>query len=137
MRFCRLRATLRIGWQAPGGILGPGYRVSGSQSMGQLSFRGQGVGLQVPIWPRSGLEGPKGSCGRPTKSLGSRDRPIGSQGVKGWAYRFPGGKGAGLQALWVPGGQRMGLQAPRGQGLGLQGPRGSRGRPTGSQEVQG
>ena len=46
-----------------------------------------------------GLEGPRGSRGRPS----------GSQGVKEYAYRVPGG-----------------------QGLGLQGPRGSRVRPTGS-----
>ena len=50
------------------------------------------------------LKGPRGSRGRPT----------GSQGAKGWAYRIPGGKGVGLQ-----------------------GPRWSRGRPTGSQGVKG
>ena len=43
----------------------------------------------------------------------SRSRPIGSQGVKGYADRVPGG-----------------------QGVGLQGPRGSRGRLTGSQGVK-
>ena len=43
-----------------------------------------------------------------------RGRPIGSQGVKGQAYRVPGG-----------------------QGVGLEGPRGSRGRPIGSQRVKG
>ena len=45
---------------------------------------------------------------------GSRERPTGYQGVKGEAYRVPGG-----------------------HGLGLQGPRGSRVRPTGSQGVKG
>ena len=63
----------------------------------------QGVSLQVP--------------------KGSRDRPTGSQGVKGLAYRVPGGGGV---AYRVPG----------GGGVGLQGPRGSRGRPTGSQGVK-
>ena len=44
----------------------------------------------------------------------SRGTPTGSQGVKGYASRVPGG-----------------------QGVGLQGPKGSRGRPGGSQGVQG
>ena len=53
----------------------------------------------------------------------SRGRPKGSQVVKGWAYRVPGGQG--------------GLQGPRGSRVGPQGPRGSRGRPIGSQGVKG
>ena len=60
------------------------------------------------------LQGPRGSMGRPTRSLGSRGRPTGSQGVKGWAYKVP-----------------------EGQGVGLQGLQGSRGMPTGFQGVNG
>ena len=44
-----------------------------------MGIGGQGVGLQ----------GPRGSRGRPT----------GSQGAKGLAYRVPGGQGVGLQGL--------------------------------------
>ena len=43
----------------------------------------------------------------------ARGRPTGFRGVRGWAYRVPGG-----------------------QGIGLQGPRGSRGRPAGYQGVK-
>ena len=50
------------------------------------------------------LQGPRGSRGRPT----------GTQGDKGWASRVPGG-----------------------QGVDLKGPRGSRGTPLGSQGVKG
>ena len=41
----------------------------------------------VPGGQGVGLEGPRGSRGRPS----------GSQGVKGWAFRVPGGPGVGLQ----------------------------------------
>ena len=53
-----------------------------------------------------------------------RGRPTGSQGIKGWAYRFSGGQG-------------VGYRVPGSQGIGLESLRGSRGRPTGSQVVKG
>ena len=52
---------------------------------------GQGVGLQGP--------------------RGSRGRPRGSQGVEGLAYRVPGGQGVGLKG---PRGSRGGLQGVKG-----------------------
>ena len=66
-----------------------------------------------------GLQGPRGSRGRPT----------GSQGVKRWAF-------------WVPGGQRVGLQGvkrakrvPRGLRGTITKSNGVKGYPIGSQEV--
>ena len=59
--------------------------------------------------PGVGLQGPRGSMGR----------PLGSQGGKGWAYC-----------------QGLGLEGLRGQGVGIQGPRGLRVRP-GTQGVKG
>ena len=56
-----------------------------------------------------GLQGPMGLRGSLKGLRGSRGRPIGSQGAKGWAYRV----------LW-------------GQEIGLEDLKGSRGRPTGS-----
>ena len=64
--------------------------------------------------------------------MGSRGKPIGSQGVKGWAYRVPGGQGAGLQGLEGSRGRPAGSQGVKGkayrvsggQGVGLQDPRG-------------
>ena len=47
-----------------------------------------------------------------------------SQGVKGQAFRVPGGQGAGLQG---PRGSGVGLQGPKGSGVVLQGPRGVNG----------
>ena len=46
-----------------------------------------------------GLQGPRGSRGRPKGSQKVRGRPAGAHGVKGWAYkyRFPGSQGVGLQ----------------------------------------
>ena len=66
----------------------------------------------VPGGQGVGLEG----------SRGSRGRPSGSQGVKRLVYRVPRGQGLGQQVLG-------------GQGVGLQGPRGSRSWPTESQGV--
>ena len=55
-------------------------------------------------------------------------------------YRVPGDLGVGLWGLrgsrGRPTGSQM-VQGPRGQGVGLQVPRGSRGRPIGSQVVLG
>ena len=64
-----------------------------------------------------GLKGPRWSRGRASGSRvlgGARGRPTGFKGVRGWAYRVPGG-----------------------QGIGLQGPRESSDRPTRSQVVKG
>ena len=55
----------------------------------------------VPEGQGVGLQGPRGSRGRPT----------GSQGVKGWAYRIPGGHGLGLQG---PEGSRGRPTGPQG-----------------------
>ena len=56
-----------------------------------------------------GLQGPRGSRGRPSRS----------QGVKGYAIRSQGRQGVGYR---VPAGQWVGLQGPRGS---FRGPRGS------------
>ena len=84
---------------------GSGYQVQGVK---EKAYRVTGSQGGKHTWSKGDKRGGH------TGSRGSMDRPTGSQGVKGWAYRVSGG-----------------------QGVGLQGPMGSRGRPKGSQGVKG
>ena len=64
---------------------------------------GQWVGPEVQ---GAGLEGPKGSRGRPTRSQGSRGRPARSKGSMGRGKMSLEVRGCQLGGgHWVPGGQ--------------------------------